>query len=249
AADVQEAAAPEAHEAQADVVFGVNNSPVNGKIFFESYDHETNNFCSASVINTPSKRVIVTAAHCVYNATSKHWQANAVFVPNYNKNAANPAPLGIWPVRTFRVFDSWILNTSFSNDIAFGTLYNGGNSDLPIATVTGGHGITWGGSFNVDVTIFGYPINRTSPANGRYTMLSCATRATRAPNLNEYVSQDCWFLGGASGGPWLQNYNPATGTGQLRSITTSGTRGTGNNWGPYFDSSVKTLMDKADSDW
>ena len=86
----------------------VTNFPnTNGKLFFNGYG--TNNaYCSASALNTDTKRVIITAGHCVYDSGA--WKQNVVFVPNYDIRNADPDPVGIWTVHTLRTFNSWINN-------------------------------------------------------------------------------------------------------------------------------------------
>ena len=218
-------------------------SNTNGKLFFNGYG-AGNAYCSASAINSDTKRVIITAGHCVYDGGA--WKTNAVFVPNYNNLLADPDPKGIWSVYIFRTFNSWINSGDLTRDVGFGTLYNGGDYNQRIVDAVGGHGLTWNGGYGWDVSIFGYPSNKTGP-NGRYTMWACW--GTTFPSGSRNSINGCWFGPGASGGPWLYQYSNSTGLGQVRSVTSTWNASTGQNWAPYFDDAVKAMKDATNGDW
>lgn len=219
-----------------------NFSVTNGKLFFEGYEKD-NGYCSASALNTPTKRVIITAGHCVYYQGS--WSQNVVFVPAYDGRNADPDPVGIWTARTLRTFNSWINDTDFSHDVGIITLNNGGDDNRRIVDAVGGHGLTWNGSKSFDVSIFGYPSNKTNP-DGRYTMWAC-WGATRGDGDRDTVT-GCDFGRGSSGGPWLANYNNGTGLGYVRSVTSTWLDSADQNWGPYFNTDVKKMVDASNHD-
>jgi len=56
-----------------------NFSITNGKLFIGGY--ESSSWCSASAVNTASKRVLITAGHCVRSGRGGTWSSNVVFVP------------------------------------------------------------------------------------------------------------------------------------------------------------------------
>jgi hypothetical protein len=73
----------------------------------------------------------------------------------------------------------------------------------------------------VDTTILGYPVSRLA---GGEALVSCARPATL--DVNSVASAwktDCDLAGGASGGPWLRNFDPATGEGTVFGATSRGT--------------------------
>ena len=215
-----------------------------GKLFFNGYE-AGNAYCSASVINTPSKSVIITAAHCVYSS-KEGWAKDAVFVPDYDRTQADPDPVGVWTARSMRTFDSWRADqTDFRNDVAYVTLNEGGDANKPIVDVVGGHGLAWGGSYVFRATIFGYPTNTTNP-DGRGTIYSCVK--TTQESEGKVRTEGCDFGRGASGGPWLYRYNESTGLGYVRSLTSLWRPLGGVNRGPYFTEAVKTMLDATAGD-
>ena len=215
-----------------------------GKLFFNGY--ETGNaYCSASVLNTPSKSVIITAAHCVYSS-KEGWAKDAVFVPDYDRTQADPDPVGVWTARSMRTFDSWRADqTDFRNDVAYVTLNDGGDANKPVVDVVGGHGLAWGGSYVFRATIFGYPTNKTNP-DGRGTIYSCVK--TTEESEGKVRTEGCDFGFGGSGGPWLYRYNESTGLGYVRSLTSLWRPLGGVNRGPYFTEAVKTMLDATAGD-
>ena len=215
-----------------------------GKLFFNGYE-AGNAYCSASVLNTPSKSVIITAAHCVYSS-EEGWAKDAVFVPDYDRAQADPDPVGVWTVRSIRTFNSWRADqTDYSSDVAYVTLNNGGDANKPVVDVVGGYGLAWGGSHVFRATIFGYPTNKTTP-DGRGSVYSCVR--TTEQSEDKVRVEGCDFGMGASGGPWLYRYDEATELGYVRSVTSLWRPLGGANRGPYFTEAVKTMLDATAGD-
>src|SRR3546814_14320291 len=65
-------------------------------------------YCSAATINTRSKRVVITAGHCVHEGRGGTWHSNLVFVPRYDGTAADPTPYGTFQARTLHTFKTWV---------------------------------------------------------------------------------------------------------------------------------------------
>lgn len=214
-----------------------NFSVTNGKLFFNGYERD-NAYCSASAINTPTKRVVITAGHCVYSQGS--WSQNVVFVPAYDGRNADPDPVGIWTARTLRTFNSWINDEDLSHDVGVITLNDGGDHNRRIVDAVGGHGLMWNGTQVFDVSIFGYPSNKSDPS-GRYTMWAC-WGGTLGDGKQTTV-KGCDFGRGSSGGPWLARYDNDTGLGYVRSVTSTWLDAADQNWGPYFTDDVKKMVD------
>ncbi|WP_223847696.1 trypsin-like serine peptidase [Bifidobacterium callitrichos] len=59
-----------------------NFSKTNGKVFYHNQTNGKDYVCSGSSINSDSKRLVVTAGHCVYGNPGNKWHSNWVFMPD-----------------------------------------------------------------------------------------------------------------------------------------------------------------------
>ena len=225
-----------------------NFSVTNGKVFFHNQTNGLDYICSGSSVNSGSKRLVITAGHCVYGAPGNAWHTNWQFVPGYNSGSR---PRGTFQAYTMRTYNDWIdygeSGRGFNSDVAFVTTYTNASGQRVVDAV-GGHGTQYGGSRVFDVDIFGYPGN----LNGGEVMWACwGTTGTRWIGLYEFSSIDgCNFGGGSSGGPWLASYSNSTGLGYVHTITSNGpTDSTAYINGPYFDSRFPDLYAAANNDW
>lgn len=221
-----------------------NYSRTNGKLFIVTATGKSG-WCSASALNTSTKRVVVTAGHCVYDKSLGGWMRNAVFVPGYDSRNADKEPVGRWQARSYRTFNAWITNRDNTRDVAMITMYNGGDRNARVVDAVGGHGLSYGGSRSGwDFSHFGYPGNK----NGGGVMWACW--GTTTLYRSTYPTINCNFLAGSSGGPWLFQYNNSNGLGYVRGVTSFGPTATDTrSMSPYFDSAVKTMMDQTVNDW
>ena len=114
----------------AGVPFG--GTPAVGALITTSGGRLGTHICTASVIHSPGRDLLITAAHCVsgYSDTSP---AGLVFVPGY---ASGRAQYGIWTVT--RIFDDvvWRSAADPAHDVAFLTVAQPGRA-AKIEDVTG----------------------------------------------------------------------------------------------------------------
>lgn len=219
-----------------------NFSITNGKLFIGGY--ESGSWCSASAINTASKRVLITAGHCVHSGRGGTWRSNLVFVPRYNAFNADHDPVGRFQAYRLRTFNSWINDSDLNRDVGFITTYSGGDWGARVVDTVGGHGLSYNGGTEFDVSVFGYPGNR----DGGNKMWACWGVATDSSWWDNKSKIGCNFGGGSSGGPWLWAYNNGNGLGYARSVMST-VDGSGVNRGPYFDTAVFNAMNAANGDW
>ena len=104
--------------------------PTVGALFFTTGTQA--HFCSASVVNSFTLNVILTAAHCVYGSS---FATNIEFVPRYH---SGQQPFGAWPVQTITVARGWQRSHDQDLDFAFLTVAPPPGSHKPIQLVTGG---------------------------------------------------------------------------------------------------------------
>ena len=143
-------------------------------------------FCTASVVHSPRRDLIVTAAHCLDGAGD-----GLVFVPGYRDGRA---PYGVWTVpRRFRP-DGWTEARDEDSDLAFATVAGpgGGRVEDVVGADRFATGVATGATA---VTVTGYPDSREVPV-----------RCTDKPVPHSRTQQrvDCPdFTGGTSGSPWV----------------------------------------------
>ena len=81
----------------------VPGSRVIGALFFNN--GAGGHYCTASVIRTPKRNMLLTAAHCLYNQATHTWHRHIVFVPGYR---GGHRPYGTWPVWLMVADKRWI---------------------------------------------------------------------------------------------------------------------------------------------
>jgi V8-like Glu-specific endopeptidase len=224
------------------------DSPTNGKVFFRNQQDGRDYVCSGSAVNSASKRLVITAGHCVHGGPGETWHANWVFAPGYDHG---PGPEATFAAASFRAFDEWITygasGRGFSSDVAFVTTQDNENGET-VADAVGGHGLATGGSREFDASIFGYPVNLDAGER----MWTC-TGTTGTQQIDTFLFPSisgCDFGPGSSGGPWLAEYDDSTGRGYVRSVTSFGpSNSTAYISGPHFDERVEELYEAAADDW
>lgn len=177
-----------------------------GKLFFTGAGGG-NFVCSASVIR---HRVVATAGHCVYDSELNRFHGNFLFVPGYD-NGASPFGGFTWSLATTTV--SWASGDgSVPNAADFGMIVVNdkvvGGSPRRIGELTGWLGWKTNALLANNISAMGYPCNLDSCQILQRT--SAHVLRARAPNSAEIGSD---HRGGASGGPWVQDWGVAA-TGQ-----------------------------------
>lgn len=212
-----------------------------------SNDDQRTGGCSASTVDTPAKNLVLTAAHCVLNTlnndpwSERQWLQYAEFVPGY-RNGVHPH--GEWAVKRVEVPDQWEKSKDIRYDVALVEVYP---SDVTegdrVVDVVGANGIRFNEPAEQDAYNLGYPSNH---ANGE-VLYYCHDRSKWGGVLNPRITwMKCDFSRGASGGPWLMNFNGETG--YLFSVhshrcTALWCGRTAAN-GSLFDETIKRLYDK-----
>jgi len=153
-------------------------------------------FCSASVVHSASRDLVITAAHCVYGIGP-----TIEFVPGYDKGAA---PYGVWDARRIYIDPAWKKGFDTRHDVAI--LRVAPRAGRKIEDVVGASplGVPHAGT---NVTVLGYKLGSgdrpLTCTNGLYL-------------TDGYSSFDCaGYTDGVSGGPWLQSGSVVGVTGGL----------------------------------
>ncbi|MDH6110423.1 V8-like Glu-specific endopeptidase [Kitasatospora sp. MAP12-15] len=157
--------------------------------------------CTASVIDSPGRDLLVTAAHCVFSKISGPAEG-LTFVPGYRNGTS---PHGSWTVDRITTDPHWEESEDPEYDVAF--LHVRPLDGEQIEDVLGGNSLGLNLGFDLPVTVTGYPFTREEP-------ITCSTRTTAQSSTQERF--DCGaFSDGTSGSPWLTDVDPATGLGTV----------------------------------
>ena len=156
-------------------------------------------FCTASVVDSPTGDLIVTAAHCMARYTS----GEVAFIPGYSKGQE---PFGVWTVTQVIEDQQWTSSSDPDDDFAFLVVRQAG-AKAAIEDLTGGETIGLNVSAGQRVKVAGYPDIGDVP-------VSCANTALEfSPTQYEF---DCaGFTDGTSGSPLLTGAGPFRGAGTV----------------------------------
>ncbi|KUL24475.1 trypsin-like serine peptidase [Streptomyces regalis] len=144
-------------------------------------------FCTASVVHSPHRNLIVTAAHCLDRRVDELW-----FVPGYRDG---DAPYGVWKVAKWFMAKGWVKGRDEDSDVAFGVVEERSGGEGVEEAVGGNRFATGRATGATAVTVTGYLNSREAP-------ISC----TNKPGLQTRTQQRIacpGFRGGTSGSPWV----------------------------------------------
>ncbi|MGW6981281.1 trypsin-like serine peptidase [Streptomyces sp. NPDC054932] len=223
--------------------------PVAGRMFLVKGGGSY--FCSASVVSSPGRNLVLTAAHCLLGSDTQQ----VAFVPKYTK--AKPQPYGMFPVLRDAGGRSriWIdpryrsqgVDRAATLDVAFAQVGPDARG-FPVEAVVGGNRLVTGAGYaHARVTLIGYPASAARPR-------LCANRTTKFTSADaripgSFLRIDCTgYPGGTSGGPFLTRYDARTGTGDVVGVIggwkTGGDK-TDTSYSSYFGADIRKLYEKA----
>ncbi len=145
--------------------------------------------CTASVVHSPRRNLLVTAAHCVQPDPSERLE-DLVFTPGYRNGTS---PYGSWPVGVTTLDPHWTDDADPEYDVAFLTVRPVGGRQ--IEDVVGANALGGDGGFGLAVAVTGYPNLGEQP-------ITCSGRTSaQSPTQQRF---DCdGFVNGTSGSPWV----------------------------------------------
>lgn len=180
-----------------------------GRLFFVNASG-ADTWCTATAVKSANKSAVMTAAHCVRRGSSPYnTNLLAVFVPAYSKGKA---PYGAFAVRSAATPRTW--ETDSANDMA-ALVVDAGKNGKKLTDAVGGQAIAFNRPVGGTISSFGY--SATRPQRGEQ-LLRCVGTAKKE---RAEQSIPCDMTGGASGGPWLADFDATTGKGVLVSVNSS----------------------------
>lgn len=143
-------------------------------------------FCTASVVSSPTRDLLVTAAHCVFGTG-----ASIEFAPLLHDSAL---PGGVWDVTKIYIDPAWTKSFDPRHDVAF--LRVAAHAGKKIQDVVAGH--------RLGTPLAGTPVNVSGyPMGSRGRPVTCTAPLTL---VQGYSGISCAGFGsGTSGGPWIQH--------------------------------------------
>lgn len=198
--------------------------------------------CSGTVVRSPSKSVVITAAHCLNSGRGDQWfPGEAAFVPAYRYGQR---PFGVFPVRWIDTTTQWRVGGGNPNyDVGAMVVGRNGAGQL-LGDAVGGTKIAWSLKPNQSFTVHGYPTEE--PFDGEtQRVCGAAHYFGHDPRSLEYpgplnLAVSCGVTGGASGGGWLINGDT------LNGLTSYGYFDRESpDYGPYFGKEVARLYGRA----
>ncbi|UQI45409.1 peptidase [Streptomyces sp. HU2014] len=206
-----------------------------GRLFFVNADG-ADTWCTATAVKSGNRSVVMAAGHCVRRGASPfNTYMDLVFVPGYAKGSR---PYGAFPVRATVTPKSWAEESR--TDIAALTVDPVGGRRL--TDVVGGQPVGFDRAPAGAVTSFGYPATR--PQRGE-ELLHCSGPAEAAPD--DEWRMPCDMSGGASGGPWLADFDARSGLGTLVSVNSHGDalEGSTTMSGPALGAAARQVYERA----
>jgi hypothetical protein len=207
--------------------------------------------CSATVMPSATKMVVLTAGHCLKAPENGLWILDGAFVPGYLGNDQNP--YAFWPLENMYVTQQWYESTQIPDDdyppdsrydVAAFTVQQYPYYGYPLGDVVGWRGIAFNLPQGQSYQSFGYP------AAGKWDgekMISCVSApavidpsADGPPFTN---GMGCDMTGGSSGGGWT--IEDEAGDKYLNSVVSYGKgQYPEMQFGPYFGQVALELFEE-----
>jgi V8-like Glu-specific endopeptidase len=211
-------------------------APRVGALFVRqgSSDH----FCTASVVTSPGRNLLITAAHCINGGKGSGYRQDIVFIPDYRDGQA---PYGVWGVKRLLVAPGWVSRADPDLDVGFVVLepHNG----LNIEDILGANRLDIDPPYQELVRVTGYPASGDAPI----TCLNWTSRLS-ATQLRFVCGG---FTGGTSGSPWIMRFDRFTRTGTIVGVIGGYQQGGDTDsisYSAYLGSAIQQLYHQAIAD-
>ncbi len=192
-------------------------------------------FCSGTAINTPTRMLVLTAGHCIYDILPGHHKPSLtrklVFVPAYTNGTA---PFGEFAAGKAFITKPWAKKLNENYDLA-AVQVTPNTAGLQVADAVGGGeaiALNQPRAQPAGYLMLGYP-----GGDEQMQMQACPAAFVGKVRFRgshfagpDSSALDCFMKPGSSGGPWLINSGAA-----VAGITTFGIRkDLLHTFGPYF---------------
>jgi V8-like Glu-specific endopeptidase len=207
-------------------------TPAVGALFTVSGGRTGRHFCTASVVDSPVRDLVITAAHCVSGLAP----SQIAFVPGYHDGLA---PYGVWLTTQVVMDSAWRSSANPDHDVAFLVVHQEGSS-ARIQNLTGGERLGTGWAARAWVRVIGYPDTTERP-------ITCS--AESKPFGATEMEFDCGgYTDGTSGGPFIARLGHGRGGGTVIGVIGGYEEGgdiASVSYSPRFGSAVQALYRSA----
>ena len=168
------------------------------------FEHSSsgNHFCTASVVSSPGKDLLITAAHCINGGKGAGYKSHIVFIPGYRDGQE---PFGVWTPARLLVAPQWADSADPDYDVGFVVLKPRGGKNIQQVLGASRLGNDSGYQYLVHVT--GYPDSGNAPI----TCVNWTSRFSRT----QLRFKCSGYTGGTSGSPWVTHFNSRSHTGTI----------------------------------
>jgi hypothetical protein len=204
--------------------------------------------CSATVVTSRNRSVILTAGHCVVQpaiegASPPIWASSVLFVPGYRNGAA---PLGSYPGTIGRASFAWITTGDLTYDVGAITLAP--QTGVAVEDALGSRGVSFNRPLDTykknktGFQLFGYPAQPAAFYDGE-RLIGCNAPFVGFQRIFTSPLVRCSMKEGSSGGGWVLK------GGLVNSVVSHNACGTNPNCtevaGTYFGDTAYGLWSKA----
>jgi V8-like Glu-specific endopeptidase len=201
-------------------------------------DASGEHFCTASVVASPGKDLLVTAAHCINGGNGGGYKSDIVFVPDYRDGAT---PYGIWTPQRLLVAPQWANSADPDFDVGFVILQSHDGEN--IQQVLGASQLGYDSGYRYLVRVTGYPGSADAPITClNWTSQQSATQ----------LQFNCGgYSDGTSGSPWVTRFDTRSRTGTIVGVIGGYQQGGDTpsvSYSAYFGSGIHQLYEQAISD-
>jgi V8-like Glu-specific endopeptidase len=199
------------------------------------HDASGGHFCTASVVASPGKDLLITAAHCINGGDGSGYNSGMVFIPDYRDGTT---PYGIWTVQRLLVAPQWANSADPDYDIGFVVLqpHDGEN----IQQVLGANQLGEDSGYKYLVRVTGYPSSVDAP-------ITCVNWTS--PQSSTQLRFDCdGYAAGTSGSPWVTHFDPRSRTGTIVGVIGGYQEGgdtESTSYSAYLGSGIHQLYEEA----
>jgi V8-like Glu-specific endopeptidase len=166
------------------------------------HDASGNHFCTTSVVASPGRDLLITAAHCINGGKSGGYRQDVVFIPGYRDGQE---PYGVWTPARLLVAPQWENSSDPDYDVGFIVLKPDDGKN--VEDVLGANQLGIDPGYQNLVRVTGYPSSQDAP-------VTCANRTSEQSQSQLRFECD-GFAGGTSGSPWVTHFDPRTLTGTI----------------------------------